>query len=261
MDIATILGIVAGFGLVIGSILIGGPLGAFLNGPGALIVVGGTLAATLVSEKLSVFVGVIQVTLKAFFQPTVAIDKTIGQLADFAMLVRKDGPLALENEEITDKFMAKGVRLAVDGLPPDEVKSALLGEMQTLRQRHRQGQRIFRFMASTAPAMGMVGTLIGLVQMLQTMEDPASIGPSMAVALLTTLYGAVLAFMVFGPIADKLEGRTKDETLNMAVIVAGLEGVLNAENPRIIRDKLEAFLAPKLRNLPEEPPVEEAKAA
>ena len=253
MDIATIVGIVVGFGLVIGSIMIGGPLMAFVNGPGMVIVVGGTLAATLISEKLGVFIGSAQVALKAFLQPAIAVDATIDRLLELSTLVRRDGPLALENEEFTDAFMAKGVRLAVDGLPPAEVRDALMSEMRSLRQRHQQGQRIFRFMASTAPAMGMVGTLIGLVQMLQTMEDPATIGPSMAVALLTTLYGAVLAFMVFSPIADKLECRTKDETKNMAVVVEGLESVLKAENPRFIRDKLESFLAPQQRRQKDEP--------
>ena len=122
--------------------------------------------------------------------------------------------------------------MALDGVQPDGVRSALVGEMQALRDRHRKGQRVFRFMGATAPAMGMVGTLIGLVQMLQNMSDPSSIGPAMAVALLTTLYGAILAFLVFIPIADKLEGRTKEEVRNMAVVVAGIEGVLNKENPR-----------------------------
>lgn len=253
MDIATIVGIVVGFGLVIGSIMIGGPLTAFVNGPGMLIVVGGTLAATLISETLGVFTGGAKVALKAFLQPAIAVDATINRLLELSTLVRKDGPLALENEEFTDVFLAKGVRLAVDGLPPAEVRDALVSEMRSLRQRHQQGQRIFRFMASTAPAMGMVGTLIGLVQMLQTMEDPDSIGPSMAVALLTTLYGAVLAFMVFGPIADKLECRTKEETKNMAVVVAGLDSVLKAENPRLIRDKLESFLAPRQRQPKDDP--------
>ena len=247
MDKATLVGIVVGFGLIIGSIAIGGPLGAFLNGPGLLIVVGGTLAATLISEKLTVFIGAAHVALKAFIEETVSVGQTIDRLAECATVVRKHGKLALEGEQIADKFLAKGIRLATDGLSCEEVRGALVGEMHSLRDRHRQGQRVFRFMASTAPAMGMVGTLIGLVQMLQTMEDPASIGPSMAVALLTTLYGAVLAFLVFGPIADKLECRTRDETRNMAVIVEGLDCVLDAENPRIIRDKLEAFLAPKQR--------------
>lgn len=252
MDIATIVGIVVGFGLVIGSIMMGGSLGAFINGPGLVIVLGGTLAATLISEKLAVFIGAAKVALKAFISKPVAVDKTIIRLVELATLMRKDGALALENEEIDDGFLAKGVRMAVDGLAPDEVHGALMSEMRSLKERHRQGHRIFRFMGATAPAMGMVGTLIGLVQMLQVMDDPASIGPSMAVALLTTLYGAVFAFLVFIPMADKLECRTKDEARNMSVVIMGVDSLLKGENPRFMRDKLDSFLEPKQRESREE---------
>ena len=252
MDIATIVGIVVGFGLVIGSILMGGSLGAFINGPGLVIVLGGTLAATLISEKLAVFIGAAKVALKAFISKPVSVEKTITRLVELATLMRKDGALALENEEIDDGFLAKGVRMAVDGLAPDEVHGALMSEMRSLKERHRQGHRIFRFMGATAPAMGMVGTLIGLVQMLQVMDDPASIGPSMAVALLTTLYGAVFAFLVFIPMADKLECRTKDEARNMSVVIMGVDSLLKGENPRFMRDKLDSFLEPKQRESREE---------
>ena len=252
MDLATIIGIVAGFGLVIGSILLGGSLMAFVNIPGMVIVVGGTLAATLISEKMGTFIGAAKVALKAFFAKPVLVDQTITRLVELATLMRKDGALALENEQIDDPFLAKGVRLSVDGLAPDEVHGALMSEMRSFKERHRQGHRIFRFMGATAPAMGTVGTLIGLVQMLQVMDNPDSIGPSMAVALLTTLYGAILAFLVFIPIADKLECRTKDEARNMAVVLMGVDSLLKGENPRFMRDKLDSFLEPKQRNAKEE---------
>ncbi len=252
MDIATLIGIVRGFGLIVGSILLGGSLLSFLNVPGLLIVVGGTIAAALISEKLSVIVGAVKVALKAFLQPTLAIEHTISRLVELANVMRKGGLPSLENEKISDSFLAKGVRMAVDGLPPEGVRSALISEMRSLRDRHRKGQRLFRFMGATAPAMGMVGTLIGLVQMLQTMEDPASIGPSMAVALLTTLYGAVFAFLVFIPLADKLENRTKDEVRNMEVIIDGIARLQSLENPRLIRERLESFLDPPYRSPQEE---------
>jgi chemotaxis protein MotA len=258
-DKATIIGIVLGFGLVIGAILLGGSLLSFLNPAGLLIVIGGTIAATLISEKLGVAIGAAKVALQAFLQPSLAVGETIERLAKLATVVRKDGLLALEDVKIPDTFLAKGIRMAVDGLQPEQVRSALVTEMRSMRDRHKKGQRIFRFMGATAPAMGMVGTLIGLVQMLQTMSDPASIGPSMAVALLTTLYGAVLAFLVFNPIADKLEGRTKDEVLNMTVIIEGIESVINKESPRMIRERLEAFLDPTLRK--SDAPEKKAKAA
>ena len=162
---------------------------------------------------MAVFIGSAKVALNAFLHQPIAVDQTIKRITELAMIVRKEGLLALEDQEIKDSFLAKGVRLAVDGLAADEVRGALVGEMRSLKERHKQGQKLFRFMGATAPAMGMVGTLIGLVQMLQVMDDPSSIGPAMAVALLTTFYGAVLAFLVFNPIADKLEGRTKDESM------------------------------------------------
>ncbi len=251
MDIATVVGIVLGAGLVVGSILLGGSLMMFVNIPSILIVVGGTIAATLTSERLPVCIAAIKIALQAFNQPTHAVNETIDTLVNLANVMRKNGLLALENEKIDDAFLAKGVRMALDGVDPSAVRSALVGELQSLRDRHKKGQRMFRFMGATAPAMGMVGTLIGLVQMLQTMSDPSSIGPAMAVALLTTLYGALLAFFLFNPIADKLEGRTKDEVRNMAVIVEGIESVLNKENPRIIRERLEAFLDPEHRKPPQ----------
>ena len=251
MDIATVIGIVVGFGLVIGSILLGSSLMAFINVPGLLIFVGGTFAAALIAEKMGVVIGAARVAAHAFLHQAIAVDQTITRLLELSVIVRKEGLLALEGQEIDDPFMAKGVRLAVDGLTSDEVKTALIGEMHSLRARHKQGQKMFRFMGATAPAMGMVGTLIGLVQMLQVMDDPSSIGPAMAVALLTTFYGAVMAFLFFIPIADKLETRTKDESQNMSVILAGIEAILKAENPRIVRERLEAFLAPRERTVEE----------
>lgn len=247
MDIATVLGIVVGFGLVLGSILLGGSLVSFVNIPGMLIVVGGTFAAGLIAQKMSVFMGSAKVALKAFTQPTEAPDTVIQRLGELTRLVRKSGILALENETVSDPFLAKGIRLAVDGQTADEVRSTLTQELLSLRDRHRKGQQLFRFMGATAPAMGMVGTLIGLVQMLQTMEDPSAIGPAMAVALLTTFYGAVLAFLVFIPIADKLESRTHDQTLQLQIIVEGLTCLIKQENPRLMQEKLEAFLDPKAR--------------
>ena len=253
MDLATIIGIVVGFGLVIGSILIGGPLSAFINGPGLLIVLGGTLAATLISQKIGVFIGSAKVALKAFFSPAVLVDQTINRLVELATLMRKEGALALENEEIADSFLAKGVRLSVDGLAPDEVHGTFMSEKHAFMERHRQGHRIFRFMGATAPAMGD-----GWNTDWSRADAPVHGGPGFdrsvyGCALLTTLYGAVLAFLVFIPIADKLENRTKDEARNMSVVIAGVDSLLKGENPRFMRDKLDSFLDPKQRQPKEEP--------
>lgn len=236
-----------GFGLVIGSIMMDGSIGAFINVPGLLVVGGGTFAAALIAEDLKSVLSAVKVAMKAFFVKSPRVDETIKQLAELAVVVRKEGLLALENQQIDDPTLAKGVRLAVDGIPPEEIKATLRASLGALRARHRRGRQLFKFMAATAPAMGMVGTLIGLVQMLQVMDDPSSIGPAMAVALLTTFYGAIFAFIIFGPIAEKLDMRSNEEAANVQVILDGLDSVLKGENARIVQEKLEVQLPPKDR--------------
>jgi len=247
MDLGSTIGLLLGFGLVVWSILMDGTIGAFLNLPGVMIVLGGSIAATMISEELGNVLTSFKVAVKAFLNKRPDLDGTIKQLADLAVVVRKEGLLALENQQIDDPTLAKGVRLAVDGIPPEEIKATLRSSLSSLKARHKRGRAMFKFMASTAPAMGMVGTLIGLVQMLQVMDDPSSIGPAMAVALLTTLYGALLAFLVFGPIAEKLDMRSKEETANVQIILDGLDSVLKGENARIVQEKLEVQLPPKDR--------------
>ena len=247
MDIATIIGFVLGFGLIIFSILLDGELGAFINGPGLAIVVGGSFAAAMVAESMGSCINAIKVALNALFNRSPSVMNTIEVIVELSGIVRKDGILALENQEIQDAFLARGVRFAVDGVPPEEVQSLLRTEMVAMKQRHKRGQQLFKFMASTAPSMGMVGTLIGLVQMLQTLDDPSAIGPAMAVALLTTLYGAVLAFLVFGPVGTKLEHRSNEESENMVIVIEGMDSILKGENGRVVREKLEGFLSPGKR--------------
>ncbi|HHN65987.1 MAG TPA: flagellar motor protein PomA [Nitrospirae bacterium] len=247
MDIATIIGIIGGFALIVISILMGSPISAFINIPGLMIVVGGTVMATLIMQKLEVVLGAINVAMNAFFDRTEPPDTMIKQIVTLAAKARKGGLLALENEKINHPFLARGIRMAVDGVEPQEIIQTLKIEKASLHKRHETGQKVFRFMGSTAPAMGMVGTLIGLVQMLRTMNDPSTIGPAMAVALLTTFYGAVMAFLVFNPIAEKLEERTKNEKLLMDIIVSGVEGITKGINQSILEDKLMAYLSPKMR--------------
>ncbi len=247
MDIATIIGIIGGFALIVISILMGSPISAFINIPGLMIVVGGTVMATLIMQKLEVVLGAINVAMNAFFDRTEPPDTMIKQIVTLAAKARKGGLLALENEKINHPFLARGIRMAVDGVEPQEIIQTLKIEKASLHKRHETGQKVFRFMGATAPAMGMVGTLIGLVQMLRTMNDPSTIGPAMAVALLTTFYGAVMAFLVFNPIAEKLEERTKNEKLLMDIIVSGVEGITKGINQSILEDKLMAYLSPKMR--------------
>lgn len=247
MDLATIIGIVAGLGLIMFAMLLGGSLLSFVNIPGFAIVVGGTLAATLVMQRLNIVIGAIKVGLQVLFYKQESADKTINKIIGLATIARKEGLLALEREEIDNPFLQKGVNMVVDGLSDKDVENVLRTELNYLKQRHRRGQKVFKFLAATSPAFGMVGTLIGLVQMLMTMDDPSTIGPSMAVALLTTLYGAIMAFLFFSPMAAKLESRTTEETDRLEMIMAGLAGVMNGDNPRIIEQQLISFLEPKER--------------
>jgi chemotaxis protein MotA len=247
MDLATIIGIISGIGLIVFAMQLGGSLMAFVNVAGLAIVVGGTIAATLVMQRLTVVIGAIKVGLKVLTYKMEPADKIIESITALATIARKEGLLALEKEEIANTFLEKGINMVVDGLSDKDVESVLRTEMNYMKQRHRRGQKVFKFLAATAPAFGMVGTLIGLVQMLMTMADPSSIGPAMAVALLTTLYGAIMAFLFFAPMAAKLESRTEEETSRLEMILAGLGGIMNGDNPRIIEQQLIGFLDPKER--------------
>ncbi len=247
MDIATLIGVVLSFGLILGSMAMGGSIMAFYNTPGMLIVVGGTIGAALINERLNHFLGSVKVALQAFFDRKGSVDEVIDQVVDLAAKARKEGLVALDGEPIDDPFLARGVQLGVDGLSPEMIESILESDLDALKKRHTRGQTLFKFMAATAPSMGMIGTLIGLVQMLKELDDPAAIGPAMAIALLTTLYGAVMAFVIFGPIASKLESRTKEEVAARSMAMAGVESILRGDNSMVIQSKLESFLSPAER--------------
>ena len=248
MDIGTVIGIILGIGLLLGAILIGSSLGSFVDIPSVLIVVGGTIAATLIAEKLPRVLSAIRVAKNAFRVPAGDAHATIETIVKLSNIARREGVLALENQQIDEPFLAKGVRMAVDGLAQEEIRGTLTAELVAMKQRHSRGQKLFKFMASTAPAMGMIGTLIGLVNMLQALDDPSSIGPAMAVALLTTMYGAVLAFLIFGPIAEKLQRYGQEETANMIVVIEGIDSIVKGHNAMLIKEKLEARLPPEDRS-------------
>ncbi|KUJ94979.1 MAG: MotA/TolQ/ExbB proton channel [Desulfonauticus sp. 38_4375] len=249
MDLATIVGIVLSFGLVAGAIVTGGSPMVFVNVPSMLIVFGGTLGATLVNYPLGHVLGVIGVIKNTFFAKGENPTQVIERFIDYANRARREGILALEPliKEIKDPFLQKGLQLTVDGLEPQTIQEILETEISYMEERHEVGAEILGIMGAFAPAMGMIGTVIGLVQMLQTMNDPSTIGPSMAVALITTFYGAVLSNLVFNPMAGKLKTRSKEERLIKEMILEGILSISKGENPRIIEDKLNSFLPPKLR--------------
>ena len=243
------IGFVMAFGLVIAGILQSGSLTTFIDPPSVLIVVGGTIGATLVNYSLSQVLGVIGVLKNAFFSQSYSPDKWIEVLVEFAGKSRRDGILALESSlnDVEDEFLKKGIQLAIDGLEPQVIRNILETEIDHIEERHNNGSNIFMTMSAFAPALGLIGTLIGLVLMLQNMDDPSSIGPAMAVALLTTFYGAIMANLIFTPLAGKLKGKSKDEVLTKELLLEGILSITAGDNPRVLEQKLHAFLAPKLR--------------
>ncbi len=249
MDIATILGIISAFGLVFIAIFMGGGLTMFINLPALLVVVGGTLGATMINYPLKEVIGVLNVVRNVLFTKTMDTNELISRFVDFANKTRREGILALENEmnTVKDEFLKKGVQLSIDGLEPREIKDILSIEIESVNTRHQLGAEVFMTMGTFAPALGMIGTLIGLVQMLQSMEDPSTIGPAMAVALLTTFYGSIMANIICMPFAGKLRTRSNEEMLTKELTVQGVISLSSGDNPRIMEQKLNAFIAPKQR--------------
>ncbi|WP_282754195.1 motility protein A [Desulfuromonas thiophila] len=249
MDISTIVGVVAAFGLMLAAIMSGGSLLLFVDPPSIMIVGGGTIGSILVHYPFKEFFRALTVAKKTLFVKEQSPVALISQLIEFATKARKEGILSLQSvmSQIDDPFFLKGLQMAVDGQEPDTLKDMLQREIDYIQERHESGAEIFTSMAAYAPAMGMIGTLIGLVQMLQTMDDPSSIGPAMAVALLTTFYGAVAANVLFTPMSGKLKLRSASEVLCKTLIAEGMGSILAGENPRVMEQRLHAFVAPQLR--------------
>ena len=249
MDIATIIGIVTAFGLVIGSIVSGGALDAFINAPSMLIVLGGTFGAVLINYPLKAVLGSFGVAGNAFKVKLGEPSAMIKRIVEFAGRVRSEGLLAPESElkGDDDPFLTKGLQLVLDGQSPEAIGEIMETEITNLEERHRLGAEVFSTFGMFAPALGLVGTLIGLVQMLGSMTDPSSIGPAMAVALLTTFYGAVLANMLFNPIAGKLRMRSSEEVQSRELTMTGVLAIAAGSNPRVVEQQLNAYLAPSQR--------------
>jgi len=246
MDISTILGITFGFGLVISAMSMGGGLAWFINAPSAMIVMGGTFGAVLINYPLSDVLGVVGVARKVVFQKEQKVEKVIGQLVDISKLSRREGILSLEKEmkHIHDPFLAKGIMMVIDGIDPATLSKILYTELEYIEERHKLGAEIFTTMGNFAPAMGMVGTLIGLVKMLMMMEDPSAIGPAMAVALITTFYGVILANLIFLPVAGKLKTRSGRELMVKELAINGIMSIQSGDNPRVLEQKLHSFISP-----------------
>jgi chemotaxis protein MotA len=214
-----------------------------------MITVGGTVAATLINYPLHEIRGVLSTVRNAFAFELQTPASMIESLVSYATKARREGILTLESELETakDPFLIRGVRLAIDGTAPELIKDILTTELSYVESRHSLGQGIFTMMGTYAPAFGMIGTLIGLISMLRSLEDPSQIGSGMATALITTFYGALMANLIFLPIAGKLRTRTRSEILIKEVIIEGILSIQSGDNPRIVEQKLKAFISPKLR--------------
>lgn len=247
MDLATLIGLVGAFGIVLAAMILGGSALVFVNVPSLLIVILGTFMVVLIKFNMGQFLGALKVAMKAFTYKLDKIEELIPKVVELADVARKGGLLALEGQEVTNEFLGDGIKMLVDGHDGEVVKDVLTKDMKQTTERHSWGAKVFTAMGDVAPAMGMIGTLVGLVQMLSNMDDPKAIGPAMAVALLTTLYGAMMANMLAIPIADKLELRKTEEGYVKSMCIDALMAIQAGQNPRVIESMLKTYLSPKKR--------------
>jgi chemotaxis protein MotA len=246
MDISTVMGLLIGFGLVLGSIIVGNGLGFFIDIISMMIVFGGTLGAVFIAYPLADIQRLMSAVSKAFFHKGESLNELVPRMVEFARVARRDGVLDLENvaSEASDPFMHQGIQLVVDGTEPELTRQILETELEKVGDRHRVAASILESAGNFAPAFGMIGTLIGLIFMLQSLDDPSSIGPKMSIALVTTFYGAVLANLVFLPMAEKLKKRSSEEMLFKEMTMAGILSIQSGDVPRIVEQKLNTFLPP-----------------
>ncbi len=250
MDWSSIVGFMLGGTLLVWAIFSGGSISIFWHPPSLAITLGGTLAAVCINYQVKDVVGVSRVLKNAFLAGGMHPAEVIELLVRLADKARREGLLSLEDdaEGLEDQFLKKSIQLVVDGTDPELVRSIMETELSFLEQRHRAGQGMFQTMGAVAPAFGMMGTLIGLIQMLRNLDSPEAIGPGLATALITTFYGVLMANLFFLPIAGKLKTKSAEEILLKEVMIEGILSIQAGDNPRIVEEKLKAFLAPRLRN-------------
>jgi len=243
MDIATLIGLIFGLAVIGAAIVFGGEAALFFNIPGILIVLGGTLAATLIKFRLSDMLASFGLGLRTAFKEVTSDPNDIyNEVLDMAAAARKSGVLALQEFKINNALLSQGIRLVVDGHSLENVKHILDQEINQMMFRQEQGETMFRGIGESAPAFGMIGTLVGLVQMLANLDDPANIGPAMAVALLTTFYGALIANLIAIPIADKLAAKTNLDSVVNELVYESVLLIHQRQGPQVISETLSAFL-------------------
>jgi chemotaxis protein MotA len=242
MDLATLIGLIGVWALMIVTIMMGGSAYMFVNASSLLIVVVGTMLVVMMKFGMSQFFGALKSASKVFSDKSDKPEDLISEIVELADAARKGGLLSLEGKQVGNEFLQNGIQLLVDGHDPEVVKTLLTKDMKQAVGRHEWGQKVWQAVGDIGPAMGMIGTLIGLVGMLASMDDPQSIGPSMAVALLTTLYGAMMANMFALPICDKLNLRSSEEETIKSLIIDALLGIQAGQNPRVIDTMLRTYL-------------------
>ncbi len=253
LDIASIVGLIVCIGMCIFGIASGdqGFAGIinFLDPASALITIGGAMCAVLAGTSMSAFVGGLKSFMLVFKVPAINTPQIIQKIIDLSNIARKEGLLSLEEAtaELDDPFLKKGILLIVDGTDPELVRAIMETELISIEERHKGNIQFWKDVGSMGPAWGMIGTLLGLINMLQALDDPAAIGPNMAVALITTLYGSLLANWICTPVANKLSANNQFEIMVKEIMVEGLLSIQAGENPRVIEEKLKSFLAPKDR--------------
>lgn len=254
MDLGILFGFLGTWVLITWALLGGGDLMMFVDTTSVILVIGASCTVVFYSFPARYVKGIFGVARRCFFSQTQSIEKLIEDMVSFAEIARRDGILSLENalKDIEDPFIITGIQMAVDGTDPELIEQIMENELENLEERHANGKAMFDAIGKYAPAFGMIGTLVGLVIMLKNMDDPSKIGPGMAVALLTTMYGAIIANAFALPMADRLAVRSSEEVLYKTIIIKGVMAIQSGDNPRIVEQKLRTFLPPSMRKAGEE---------
>lgn len=251
MDLASVFGLIGGIAVIIITIFFSGDLAGYVDVPSIICTFGGTIATTIMAFPYKKLKEGFAALKHVFFYQEMDAENVIKSIIDLANIARKEGLLALEEaaQQLHDEFLQKGILLIVDGTDPELVRNILETELAFIEERHKSNQGVYEFMAAIGPGFGMLGTLIGLINMLANLKDPSTVGPNMAVAIVTTFYGSIIANVFCNPVINKLKLRSSQESLMKEVMLEGMLSIQAGENPRIIEEKLKAFMSPKLRSM------------
>ena len=245
MDRGTLIGFLLGLGLLVMVIALGPNPRIFLHPASLVVVFGGVMASTLIRFPLSSVRSALAVASRAFFTQAASPQAVVLEIVGLSQRARREGLLGLEKHMPDDKFMMQGIQMVADRVDRDHINDVLSQELYATQERHSLGQEIFRFIAISAPSFGMIGTLIGMVQLFVSIKDPSGIGQGMALSLLSTFYGAVIAYLFAVPIAGKLDHRSREELQNKRLMLEGVLGIAAEMNPGQLEETLNASLAPR----------------